>query len=146
MIEKNRNFLNTFYLITVPLLLVTYYFFGQNSQKFLAENYFLSIPLYLAKETVVILFGVLLGLEHFLKERKKTGQWRLNIPRLLILALPCFVFFIIKLLAVLGITFNQPVLFNVLKLIFHIPELLEVFLGYILVTSFLKKVQTTISN
>lgn len=35
-----------------------------------------------------VILGVLLGLEHLISEFRKSGRWKINLPKLLLLALP----------------------------------------------------------
>jgi len=39
-----------------------------------------------------LLFGLLLGFEHFLKEIKKPGKWVFNLPRFLFIGIPSLIF------------------------------------------------------
>ena len=37
-------------------------------------------------------FGVLLGLNHLLKEKAKVGKWRVNLSKLIIIGIPALIF------------------------------------------------------
>jgi hypothetical protein len=138
MINKNQIFLYILYLCLAILLTISYEVADHYAQLFLASNYYYHIPLFLVKEITAISFGVLLGLDYILKETKMEGQWRLNIPRLFILALPCLIFFSIRLLAISGAVSSYPMLFGILEFIFLTSLFFQILFGYIVITSITK--------
>lgn len=81
-------------------------------------------------------FGILLGLEYFLKERAKAGKWKINRSKLFIIGLPSFICFsIVPIITI----FKLPVdIFMFVATDLH-GILFKILFGYILITSFYKE-------
>ena len=86
--------------------------------------------------------GILLGLEHFIKEISKKGIWKLNLPKLVLIGVPSLYFSVFIFIYYSNIPFiSQYLSYN--WLIFSQGNtsyiaIFQVILGYIIVTSFYK--------
>jgi len=101
------------------------------------------IGVYKLDGLILFLFGMALGFYSFYKERKKEGVWKVNIKRLIILGLPSlfvgsFIFiYYVNVRVLLDLTDAlAPFLSNSL-----IQFIGMVFSGFVLMTSFYKKVE-----
>lgn len=87
--------------------------------------------------------GLVLGLTHFMKERKKTGPWRINYIQLIILGIPTMYLAFVN---VIMMTYIQPIThFSYNTFVFFGStgiSIFQVILGYILITSFSKNGST----
>jgi hypothetical protein len=87
--------------------------------------------------------GVLLGLEHFIKEKKKDGKWSLNRPKLVLIGIPSLYFsaaillFYNSLISNTFLAYPIGVLFN--NNGSHFLAVFNVVFGYTIITSFYKK-------
>lgn len=80
-----------------------------------------------------IIIGILLGLDHLSAGSKKSGKWKINLFRLIILGLPSLFFSLSHYIALLNIKFFTK--------IFHGTNYIPVFqilLGYVLITCLYK--------
>ncbi|MDP4093695.1 MAG: hypothetical protein Q8920_10080 [Bacillota bacterium] len=88
------------------------------------------------------IFGVLLGMEHFIKMKKGTGMWKLNTTRLLIVGVPSFIlslyyfFYHSNIRILIDLTDLLP---NEIMLQKPFMNFVQILLGYIVITSFIKK-------
>lgn len=106
-------------------------------QEFRANYFYLIISM-----LVGLCIGMVLGLEHLIREIKKEGTWKINLPKLILVGLPSlycsltFVFFFS------GIGFLQNIiaypLFYFLRYSSNYVPLFELILGYVVITSFYK--------
>jgi len=147
MIKKNQIFFYILYFCLIALIAISYNIASRYLQLYTAIYFSSSIPLFLTKEFLLMLFGVSFGLDYILKEIKKEGQWSIKIPRLVILALPCFVIFLIRLVVASPIPLALPkFLLPYSYFIYLTPVLFQIFFGYILITSFFKKTDVKQNN
>ncbi|EQF26276.1 putative membrane protein [Clostridioides difficile CD160] len=85
--------------------------------------------------------GLLLGVELFINEYKKSGNWYLDIPRLVIICIPSFFLALMPMLIFIFPVGNIPIIGSFIMLD-RIPLNITIFnilLGYFLITSFRKK-------
>lgn len=80
-------------------------------------------------------------MEHFLKERKMKGRWKVNIAKLVLMGLPslCFAFYtfiFVRLININGIL-KRPLLF-LLSGNLNLMIIFQVIFGYVIITSFYK--------
>ncbi|SDH31012.1 hypothetical protein [Desulfosporosinus hippei] len=93
------------------------------------------IPGFIGSSVIYILLGLLLGLEHLVKEFRKDGNWSVNIIRLIIMGVPSGVFaFYLVLIYTLPIRLPSFLSYN--NLFFQVSGII---CGYTLITSFYKK-------
>lgn len=62
----------------ILFIVILYYVISYYSRIYLATNYHVNKPLFLIQESILILFGAVLGLDYILKESKKNGRWSFN--------------------------------------------------------------------
>ncbi len=85
--------------------------------------------------------GLLLGLEHFIGEMKKRGRWRINLPKLILVAVPCFYFSLSYVIMASSLplpiinTLFYPTIF-IHRYFTGYEVFLQLITGYILLTSF----------
>jgi hypothetical protein len=93
---------------------------------------------------ICIGIGALLGLEQLLKEIKREGSWKVNIPRLLIIGLPSLYFAFSFL--IMYITYHNSIIIRILiyPLFFlmhfgtYYTAIFQLIFGYVMITSFYK--------
>ncbi|WP_069997334.1 hypothetical protein [Cellulosilyticum sp. I15G10I2] len=84
-------------------------------------------------------FGILIGLDYLIREKRKTGKWKINISKFIIIGFPCLVFASVVPISIgLQITIGS---FMVRGLNIYMP-LFKILLGYTIVTSFYKESDT----
>lgn len=72
---------------------------------------------------------MLLGLEHFIVERKRAGTWKINLPKLVIVGLPSVIFSLTYHIALLDIaTLSYATLGT------NFIPVFQIVLGYVLIT------------
>ncbi|MGE5396053.1 MAG: hypothetical protein ACM3MK_00805 [Chitinophagales bacterium] len=130
------------YYLLYAVVLIGVFIFAQwvtNQMQHRASITFDPVVPWLISSLVNILPGLLLGLEHILRERSLPGSWRVNWTRLICLGIPVFYIDFCDFIAFATLTF--PVLM-------YIPVPIQntavwafggAALGYILVTSFKKE-------
>lgn len=100
----------------------------------IALNYAVSFIYYLG-------IGMILGLSNLINEFKKSGKWRINFFKLIIIGLPAL-FFSFSILIYYGFILNYPIIISllnfVIKFIKNIDKISGIFFGFIFVTSFYK--------
>ncbi len=89
-----------------------------------------------------ICIGMILGLEHLLKEIKKEGTWKINFPKLIFLGIPSLYCTLGFILIYSGIEFLQNIitypLFYLYRYISNSVPIFELIFGYVIVTSLYK--------
>ncbi|KNF07368.1 hypothetical protein CLPU_18c00500 [Gottschalkia purinilytica] len=99
-------------------------------------NAFITIP---GNIVVSLLFGVILGTESFVKERRKSGKWKLNKEKFLLVGLPPLIF--TTLISFTGLDIPSFNIFGTLSS----TNLSMILLGFILITSFHKDQKEEVS-
>lgn len=130
------------------LLVIIFFIIISNALTLKANNYakenFDIFPVVIVNTCIYFLFGVILGLDNFLKEKSCKGVWRVNKPKLLILGLPSLYFSLSLILERTKLVFlyGNWKIFNVSILSIlnmkHIYAFSQILLGFIVVTSFYK--------
>ncbi len=97
---------------------------------------------YLAASVMIFYcaIGLVLGWEHFIRERRKDGAWRIDWPKLLIMGLPALVF---SSPYILGNVRNPFVILysfigRTAENYWDMTRIFSLILGYIIITSFYK--------
>lgn len=80
-----------------------------------------------------IIIGLLFGLDRLTAERKKSGKWKIDIPRIIILGLPSLFFSLSYYIALLNIEIFTLILYGT----DYIP-IFQILLGYVLITCLYK--------
>jgi hypothetical protein len=87
--------------------------------------------------------GVLLGLEHFIREKKKNGKWSLNIPKLVLIGIPSLYFSASIFLFYNSLLSNTFLVYPIGVLLnnngSHFLTVFNVIFGFAIITSFYKK-------
>jgi hypothetical protein len=105
-------------------------------------------PLYLQYNLLTFAFcsliGIVIGFEYFLKEMKKKGRWKANIPKLILVGLPslCFAFYAFVFVYLLNINgiLGRPLEF-LLSGNLNLMIVFQVIFGYVIITSFYKELE-----
>jgi hypothetical protein len=105
----------------------------------------LSINFYLIsiKMLINIGIGIMLGLEHLIKEIRKDGTWKINLPKIVLVGLPSLYFsFSYFLVYSNNLQFKQNIItYPLTKLMIYgtgFVSLFQLILGYVVITSFYK--------
>lgn len=88
-----------------------------------------------------VCIGVLLGIEHFIKERRNEGTWNINMPKLILVGLPSLYLSLTNILIYSKIDFFHTLaypLLYLLKLGSSYVILFQLILGFVVITSFNK--------
>jgi uncharacterized membrane protein len=145
MYTKGKEWLQNFFVILLILILV---FGGQyvleDMREKAASTY--QINIYLHGFITFFFYGgigVLLGLEHFIREKKKDGKWSLNRPKLVLIGIPSLYFSASILLFYNSILSNTFLTYPIGVLLnnngSHFLTVFNVIFGYTIITSFYKK-------
>ena len=89
--------------------------------------------------------GGILGLEKILSERKKNGRWKINLLRLIVVGLPSFLVGIIVIL-IFALALNSQILTLSFVSFNLFVNFMQMFFGYIIVTSFYKTEEISLTN
>lgn len=128
-------------LITLALILLASYVCNQYRVTFkitFKPNLYL-VSIY---TLIYMMVGALLGLEHFIKELKKHGRWKINLPKLILSVIPSFYLAIFPLAFYSGIRFIIELFYPIFYLSSTVPgyglssQLFQVIFGYLFITSF----------
>jgi hypothetical protein len=82
-----------------------------------------------------LFIGFFLGIDHFLRESKKTGTWKINIPKILIIGLPSLFFSLTYLFGGINNQFVQNQLLRYATLGTNFIPVFQIVLGYVFITS-----------
>lgn len=86
--------------------------------------------------------GALLGIEHLITERRKTGRWKLNLPKTIFMVIPSLYLSVTYLLyfTVIGCIYNPLIgLLVSNRYGLDIISVSQVLFGYFIITSFYKQ-------
>jgi hypothetical protein len=94
--------------------------------------------------------GLLLGVEHLINERKKDGTWKINLPKIVSMGAPLLFLH----MYLLGYSSNQFVhkifeldfIGTLLLSAINFAPILQLILGYVIVTSFYKRCEKNDEN
>ncbi|RDY22968.1 hypothetical protein CHF27_010710 [Romboutsia maritimum] len=89
--------------------------------------------------------GAILGLEYFMKERKKIGKWTVNISKIVIVGVPSLIFALpLNLLLIDGISVPD----IIMKILANdnLMVICNVILGYIIITSLYKAEEKEVND
>lgn len=79
------------YFVYLLLLVLVIWLKGATEAAFQTDyntTYQINYLLYSVINILPIIVGVVIGLEAFINERTKTGRWKLNLPKLILVAIP----------------------------------------------------------
>ena len=113
-------------------------------QKDLTKNSKISYLLFTAYVLLTVVIGIVIGLEHILNEKKKEGDWKINVPKIVLMAIPSlyasltyyFYFISAKNETVFNIMVNPIIKFFGKTDTFI--SIFQILLGYFIITSFYK--------
>ena len=139
---KLKSWLKYFIYIVVIFFLITLREYVEQlasaayyRMQYPAINYYTVISFLLG-----VSIGLLLGLDHLLRELAKNGKWQINLPKLILLGIPSLYFsltniFLLSTIHFLQVIFAYP-LFHVIKYGSDFVPLFQLILGYVIITSF----------
>ncbi len=81
-----------------------------------------------------LVIGLLLGLEYFIKEKRKVGTWKIILPKVILVGLPSLLFSLTYLIASIDNTFVQNTLLMYTRLGTGFVPIFQIILGYIAIT------------
>ena len=127
------------------LVLSCYMIFSIKILMFLSKQMaitFNGLPLMIWPMIIFIVFGLLLGLDKLLMERRKEGIWKVNLPKFLLLGIPLLYFSIGEFIFYCPIDFIRKALSYLIILILksdiNVIPVFQVVLGFVISTSFIK--------
>jgi hypothetical protein len=136
-----KSWLKYFVYTTVLILLIILKEYVE--KLFLASYYRYEDPAFFYYAGISLLLGVgiglLLGLEHFIREHGKEGTWKINLPKLILVGLPSLLFSISNILFFSNNQFVREIIaYPFLSLFRHSLNYISIFriiLGYVIITS-----------
>lgn len=126
------------YLIYISLIFIIVFVEG-NFSKIVKNNYYRGYNPFIAMFAFYVGLGVILGLKRLILERKKEGDWKVNLPKLVLIGVPSLYFS-------LGVfifyyNFLPAFSFPIRVLVSSSSNFMTIFqtiLGYTIITSFFK--------
>jgi uncharacterized integral membrane protein len=87
------------------------------------------------------IFGVLIGFEHLINQKKKEGKWVFNIPRFVLLGIPSLFFSVFTSIYYSNISNLFPFMYRFPQIITfsYFYVLCQFLFGYVLITNFSKR-------
>ena len=89
-----------------------------------------------------ICIGVALGLEHLVREMRKEGIWKINLPKLIVVGMPALYISLAGIWIYSGIQFLQKIILYPLLFLLKYGSgpisLFQLIFGYVVITSFYK--------
>ncbi len=85
-----------------------------------------------------LVIGLFLGIEHFIVEFKKTGTWKINLPKLLLIGLPSLFFSLTNYVALINNPFVQSKLLRYATLGTDFIPVFQIVLGYVFISCLYK--------
>ena len=134
------------YLISITLI-ISLIVLREYVEKLLSASYyrfaFSEMVYYIVISLLLgLCIGLFLGLEHLIRELKKEGMWKINLPKLILVGLPSLYFALSNIWLLSGNQFTREViaypLHYLLKYGLGYVSLFQIILGYVLITSFYK--------
>ncbi len=128
----------------VMLVLIRLHFMklakAYSNETFRINYYFLAV-IFLTN----ILLGILLGVEHLIREMKAKGTWKINFPKLILLGVPALYFSIANFAVYSQNTLVQYIFVFPLRIFLiydmSILYIFQLIFGYIVITSFCKRIR-----
>lgn len=141
---KRRSWLK--YLIYFPLIFFLIILRQFVEKSFSASYYRFEYPEMFYYMVISLLLGVciglFLGLEHLIRELGKEGTWKINLPKLILVGLPSLYFSLSNIWVLSGNQFMREIIAYPLLYLFRSgsgdASLIQVILGYVVITSFFK--------
>lgn len=100
------------------------------------------LPIMIWSTIIAIVLGLLLGLEQLLLQKRKEGSWRINLPKVVFLGIPSLYFSFGIFIYYCPIIFVQQYLTYPIQFLVesngNFLSIIQVILGYIITTSFIK--------
>jgi hypothetical protein len=138
---KNNHLIVTLYGVVIFVFLITSQWI-LSYFRYSLDQYIYSSILYFITLISFTFVGFLMGLEHFLEQRKITGKWKFNIYKLSLVVLPLFITSYYDFLKSFDLFayINFLLLGNIINPFAHtsLQQASSIVLGYIIVTSFYK--------
>ncbi|NLT96289.1 MAG: hypothetical protein GXW85_12320 [Clostridia bacterium] len=111
---------------------------GNFAQTFRVNLYYLA-----AAALVNIGIGIFLGLEHLISEIKKTGTWKVNVPKIILMGLPSLYFSMVNFIIYGNIEFLRKALVEpfwdfFFKFGTNYAPVFQIILGFVIITGFYK--------
>lgn len=128
-------------LITLALIFLASYVCSQYRVSF-KTTYQPNLYLVSIYTLIYMMVGALLGLEYFIKELKKNGRWKINLPKLILSVIPSFYLAIFPIAFCSGVRFIidlfYPILYSSSTVLGYglSSQLFQVIFGYLIITSF----------
>lgn len=141
---KNRPWLKyLLYLLSILALIYLDAYVIRQQAIYQSETFNIGIPYHITSMFIKIAIGSILGLEYITNEKKKEGKWKINLPKMVLMVIPCLYFsltlfyyfipneFLINLLMKPAFIISQGQ--------FASTSTFQILLGYFFITSFHKR-------
>ena len=141
---KNRPWVK--YLLYLLLILALIYldtYVVRQQALYQSQTFNIGLVYHVISMTIKIAIGLLLGLEYLTSEIKKEGKWKINLPKMALMVIPCLYFSITLFLYFIPNEFLMNILmkpaFILFKGEFRFTSIFQILLGYFFITSFYKR-------
>ena len=129
------------YFVYIVLIFSLLYLKNFIDVKFKYNNlrYLYTAYLLMANYVINLFIGLILGLDNFIAEIKKEGSWKINLPKLLIIAIPSLYFSVSVMIYYMTDTiFSVPAGMLIKNGNTSFMNIFQLILGYSIITSFYK--------
>lgn len=77
-----------FYMVIILIIVLLRVYITKLTKGYYSETYQMNFYLLTIMVLINVTLGLLLGLEHLIKEIKTEGTWKINLPKLILLGIP----------------------------------------------------------
>ena len=133
---KKNKWLCYFVYVLVLLCYITFSYEIVALLKKQFETKFEYLPYFLFSMIIYLVLGMLLGLERIVLEREKEGNWKINLPKLILLGVPFLYLSLGAFVVLISPMISYPILFFTNGL--NYQPIFQIILGYTICTSFIK--------
>jgi len=93
-----------------------------------------------------MIIGAILGFERFIKERRKDGRWKINLPKMILLGIPSFYVSIFQIAFYSGVTYIARIMYPIAFIsgltfggFITSFQIFQILFGYCVITSLYKR-------
>ncbi len=112
------------------------------SKEYLRQELHFNFYYMVSSVLICACIGLLLGSEHIIREIRKEGMWKINLPKLILVGIPSLYFGLIYIWIYIGSQFSQNIKIypgiHLMRYVLDSVPFFQVILGYVVITSFYK--------
>lgn len=131
------------YLVIILSIIYLDLFVGRQQATYRSQTFNIGLVYSGISMIIRIVIGFILGLEYITNERKKEGEWKINLPRIILIVIPALYFSLTIFFYFIPNEFLLNILmkpaFILFKGDFKYTSIFQILLGYFYITSFYKQ-------